>query len=78
MYSLKIKRRLSDHPVTEGRGKKNNLDMTIVIDNVMYSTCGFLGLIITKCDCRNAANQMEESGVSLGEEQSWCSGKEAG
>lgn len=42
--------------------------MTIAIDNVIYLTCTFLGLIITKCDFRKAANQ-KESGVSLGEGQ---------
>lgn len=44
--SLKIKERLSDHPVTEGKGGKPCV--TIVIDNVIYLTCTFLGLIITK------------------------------
>lgn len=47
---------MSDHPLTEEKEKKN---LTVVIDNVMYLTCMFLGLIITKCDFRNAANQEE-------------------
>lgn len=42
--------------------------MSIVIDNVMYLTCVFLGLIITKCDFQKAANQ-KESGASRGEVQ---------
>lgn len=66
------------------REKKKNLDMTIVIDNVMYLTWVFLGLIITKCDFRKAANQREEAGA-LGEKQGWgvpdagssCVGKES-
>lgn len=43
--------------------------MTIVIDNVMYLTCMFLGMIVIKCDFKNDANQKKQSGASLGEEQ---------
>lgn len=64
---LEIKERLSDHSATEGKGEKKPC-MTIVIDNVIYLTCTFLGLIITKCDFRKAANQ-KESGASRGEGQ---------
>lgn len=48
MYSLKVKGRLSDRPVTEG--KEKDLDMTIVIDDVIYLTSMSLELIITNCD----------------------------
>lgn len=68
IYFLKIRRRLSDHSVTEEKGKKI-FDMTIVIDNVMYLTCMFLGMIVIKCDFKNDANQKKQSGASLGEEQ---------
>ena len=47
--SMEIKGRLCDHAATEGKGKENP-HMSIVINNVMYLTCVFLGLIITKCD----------------------------
>lgn len=43
--------------------------MTIVIDNVMYLTCMFLGMIVIKCDFKNDANQKKQSGASLGEGQ---------
>lgn len=65
---VKIKGRLSNHSVTEEKGKKI-FDMTIVIDNAMYLTCMFLGMIVRTYDFRNDANQKKQSGASLGEEQ---------
>lgn len=48
-----------DGPITEGKEEKN---LTIVLDNGIYLTCIILGVIITNCDFRNAANQRELGG----------------
>lgn len=42
--------------------KKKKRNLTIVLDNRMYLTHVFLGLIIANCDFRKAANQRKLGG----------------
>lgn len=57
---------MSDRTVTGGKDeeqkKRRRRNLTIDLDNRMYLTHMFLGLIIANCDFRNAANQRKLGG----------------